>query len=296
MTSNIVVYPWYPGGFTGDGDPEGVIEAVQGSIYRNNLGVLNEAVFMKVTGTGTAGWSRIVVIDRASGRIYIGQNVPDHGSNAGIQYATTTANRAQFRGNQYGANASGPGVTGFKSRGPIGGPDVGVVDGDLLFRVTAIGTAQNLSIPLAATLSLQVPLGGSLAVPGNYVASEMELQLVPLEGPVNGATVQFKITSQGVPMLRETAARPAPLPALAGVTAGLAATGALGTIFVPNVNVRAAAPGTTGTRVALTIQPGGAAPTGAVWVSAITPGSGFTIQSMTGDVGVQVYWQLWEGV
>jgi hypothetical protein len=253
------------------------------------------------------GGDPMVLINQAGAQI--------GGSNAGIQYSTTRANRAQFRGNQFGANFAGPGITGYKSRGAAIGDapgvgKIGVLDGDLLFRATAIGVAQNdSSTPLAALLSLQVPPNGSLPL-SNYVSTELELQLVPLEGPVNGATVLFKVTSQGVPMLRETLVRPAPLPALAGVTAGLAVTGPGGTIFVPNVNVRAAvAPGvpalppgqpayvgTTGTRVALTIQPGGAVPTGAVWVSAITPGVGFTIQSMTGDVGVQVYWQLWEGV
>ena len=47
----------------------------------------------------------------------------------------------------------------------------------------------------------------------------------------------------------------------------------------------------------LHIQPGGAAPTAGVWVSNITPGVGFTIQSFAPtDVGVQVYWQFWEGL
>jgi hypothetical protein len=224
--------------------------------------------------------------------VLINQNgVQIGGSNAGVQYSTTRANRAQFRGNQFGANTAAPGVTGFKSRGAtISSGFAGVADLDLLLRLTAIGVApDNASIPLAALLTFQVPPGG--AVPAsNYVATEMELQLVPLQGPVNGATVFFKITSQGVPMLRETLTRPPPLPNLVGAVAGLAVTGVAGTIVVANPNVQA------GTRVTLTIQPGGAAPTGPVWVSAITAGVGFTIQSVPGDVGVQVYWQLWEGI
>lgn len=204
-------------------------------------------------------------------------------SNAGIQYSTKRANRAQFRGNQFGANAAGPGATGFKSRGVNIGDLASVAAGDLLFRITAIGVpADNASVPLAALLSLQVPVGG---VGPNYVATEYELQLVPLEGPINGAKVMFKVTSQGVPVLRETA-----LPA-GGTVAGLAITGAGGTIAVANPSVKK-----PGTRITLTIQPGGVIPTGGVYVSALVNGTSFTIQSLTGDVGVEVYWQLWEGI
>jgi len=206
-------------------------------------------------------------------------------SNAGMQFSSKRANRAQFRGNQFGANTAGAGATGFKSRGTNIGDMASVVAGDLLYRITAIGVAaDNASAPLAAFISLQVPTAG---VGANYVATELELQLVPLEGPINGAKVMFKITSQGVPVLRETA-----LPA-GGAAAGLAVLGAGGTITVANPSVQA------GTRFVLTVQDGGAAPSGSlIYVSARVAGVSFTVTSIAGagDAGVQVYWQLWEGV
>jgi len=217
--------------------------------------------------------------------IVINQNGVAFNSNSGVQYSTRRPNRAQFRGNQFGANNGTAGATGFKSRGAMGSL-ASVNPLDPLYTITAIGVpANNTSLPIAATLALQVPAAG---VGLDYVAAELELRLTPLEGPINGAKTAFKITSQGVPVLRETA-----LPAT-GSTAGLAVTGVGGTIVIPNVSVKnpAAYPGT---RITLTIQPGGAAPTGGVWVSNITAGVGFTIQSLTNDVGVQVYWQLWEG-
>jgi hypothetical protein len=204
-------------------------------------------------------------------------------SNAGVQYSTKRANRAQFRGNQFGANTAGPGATGFKSRGVNIGDMASVVAGDLLYRITAIGVpADNVSVPLAALLSLQVPTAG---VGANYVASELELQLVPLEGPINGAKVMFKVTSQGVPVLRETA-----LPA-GGSAAGLATLDAAGQLLILNPNVKA------GTRFTLTVQEGPPL-VGAVAQTARVPGVSFTIASNAGaaDAGVIVYWQLWEGV
>jgi hypothetical protein len=266
-------------------DPTHSLDTTSAGAMR--IGPTDATQFQIGKNSSPPGTDPLVLINQGS--VQIG------GSNAGIQYSTTRANRAQFRGNQFGANNAAPGVTGFKSRGPAIAtvptpPDanyLGVIDGDLLLRLTAIGVApDNLSTPLAALLTFQVPPGGSVA-PNPWVATELELQLVPLAGPVNGATKFFKITSEGVPALRESLARPA-LPALTGVAAGLAVTGAAGTIVVPNTIVKATS------RVTLTIQPGGAAPTGAVWCSAIVPGVSFTIQSIPGDVGVQVYWQVWE--
>ena len=208
-----------------------------------------------------------------------------NGSNAGIQYATTRANRAQHRFSQYGANTAGPGETGFKSRGGVIGSNKGVLDGDLLHRVTAIGVARDdVSIPLAALISLQVPPGGSLPA-SNYVSTEYELQLVPLEGPVNGAKVMFKVTSQGVPVLREV-----PLPG-GGQASGVAILDAGGVAVIANPSVKA------GTHFTLTYQDGGAVPVGVIAVIARAAGISFTIKSAAGaaDATARVYWQLWEG-
>jgi hypothetical protein len=281
----------------GAGDPEGVVTAPPGTLYLSTLGGTNETLFIKVSGVGNTGWDRVVVIDRATGLILIGQDVVDHGSNAGIQYATTVNNRAQLRMSQYGAVAGAPGLSAFKSRGPIGGPDVGVIDGDPLWRMSCVGvTGNGLLIPIAAFITIQVPPNGAQPT---YVASEYELQLVPLLGPTNSRRTVFKVTSQGALVMRESASTGA---SNADPAAGLAVLGAGGTVVVANRNVKAPAvavpPGPpSGTRFALTIQPGGVAPTAGVYVSAAVDGVSFTIQSMNpADVGVQVYWQLWEGI
>ena len=73
--------------------------------------------------------------------------------------------------------------------------------------------------------------------------------------------------------------------------AGIAITGPGGTIPVGNTSV------TANSRITLTIQPpgGGPIPTAGVYVSAIVPGAGFTIQSFSvGDIGIKVYYQIWE--
>jgi hypothetical protein len=50
-------------------------------------------------------------------QLFINQGGASISSNAGIQFSSTTANRAQLRVNQWGANAGVPGMTAFKSRG-----------------------------------------------------------------------------------------------------------------------------------------------------------------------------------
>jgi len=72
-------------------------------------------------------------------------------------------------------------------------------------------------------------------------------------------------------------------------TAGIAVTGPGGTVIVANTSITATS------RIQLTIQDGGVAPTAGVYVSARTVGVSFTIQSLNPlDVGVQVYYQIWE--
>lgn len=272
---------------SGAGDPEGVVVAPPGTLYVNTLGGLNESLFTKVSGVGNTGWDRVVVIDRATGEILIGQNVVDHGSNAGIQYASAINNRAQLRMSQYGAVAGAPGLSAFKSRGPIGGPDAGVIDGDPLWRMACVGvTANGLLIPIAAFITIQVPTGGSQPT---YVASEYELQLVPLLGPTNSRRPVFKITSQGVPVLRETIAANA---LTTDPAAGLATLDVAGQVVIANKNVLA------GTRFTLTAQDGGTLPSGSMRVITRVVGTSFTIASTAnaGDAGTVVYWQLWEGI
>ncbi|HMA24084.1 MAG TPA: hypothetical protein VKP00_08815, partial [Gemmatimonadaceae bacterium] len=197
-------------------------------------------------------------------------------SNAGIQHSSDFANRAQYRGNQFGANAGIPGVTGFKSRGTIGTLG-GVLAGDVLWRATAIGVAaDNASIPLAGTLSINAPFVGA-----NYVATDFEVALVPLAGPINSRRPVFIVDSEGVLHVKEGA----------NAMAGVAVTGAGGTVVVPNTRI------TANTRITLTVQDGGVAPTNGQYVSARVVGTSFTIQMIAaGDVGVQVYYQLYEPI
>lgn len=213
---------------------------------------------------------------------------PGTPSNAGIQYSTTFASRAQIRFNQFGNNAGVPGVSAFKSRGLTVGDIAGVVDGDTLVQISAAGVAPNPpnnSLPIAALIGVVVPVGGS--VPGhNWVGSDFEIQLVPIEGPINGRKRVFKLTSHGIPCLREIPAVVAPSN---GQAAGLVTLGAGGWVLVPNSYV------TAGTRFTLTIQDGGTVPSGAIYVASRIPGTSFTIQSNSPlDIGVKVYYQLWD--
>jgi len=173
--------------------------------------------------TGTA-----LVQQVGTGFVFIGQPGQLYGSNAGMQFSTLVANRAQFRGNQYGAHAAGAGVTGFKSRAtfigapvqpPPGTPGGGCLGGDILLGFTAIGvTPDDMQIPLAGTLRFQVP-AGFVAAGQNYLPAELSLSLADLTGPTNSIRQVVLFSSGG-----ETQT-------LRGVRAGGAATvpGSLGT-------------------------------------------------------------------
>jgi hypothetical protein len=151
-----------------------------------------------------------LVAQDATQFVFVGATGQLHGSNAGIQYSVvqnppvpippTTlnfTNRAQIRFNLYGNNLGAPGMTGFKSRGATVGAMGGCQGGDTLLRLTAIGvTPNNLDIPLAALLNVQVPAAFVAGVQ-NYLPSEVELLLVPMAGPINGARLSQKDTSEG---------------------------------------------------------------------------------------------------
>ncbi len=234
-------------------------------------------------GTGNAA---IIAMGNPNGglgtfELFINQGgVALHGSNSGIQYSSTVANRAQIRENQYGANAGIPGISTFKSRGLTVGSLAAVVDGDSIFRATAVGVCgDNVSIPLSGLISITIPVGGSVPAQ-NWIATDFEVQLVPLAGPINGRKQTFKVDSEGILYVREAANK----------MAGTAILDGTGTAVVLNTRVKAT------TKFNLTVQDGGAAPTGSVYQSARVVGTSFTIKSNAGaaDTGVQVYYQLWE--
>jgi len=125
-------------------------------------------------------------------RLYINANTNLHGSNAGIQYSTTFANRAQLRTNAYGNHTGVPGITGFKSRGATVGSTQSVLAGDTLFRITAIGiSGDNSSLNLAAFIDVKVPTGGVFS---SYVATDFTVDLMNLAGV---RSEKFKVTSEG---------------------------------------------------------------------------------------------------
>jgi hypothetical protein len=205
-------------------------------------------------------------------------------SNAMIQATClanpVTAQSCQLRCNQFGNNANTPGATGFKSRSATPSTLVGVVDGDPLYTITAIGVApDNTSIPLAGTIRIYVPTGGSVGT-NNYVATDFDVGLVPLAGPINGKKQAFKVSSEGILHIKESA----------NCMAGLATLNASGTQTVSNTRVTATS------KIMLTIQDGGTVPTGFVYVSGRVASTSFSITSSAGaaDNGVVVYYQIWE--
>jgi hypothetical protein len=206
-----------------------------------------------------------------------------HGSGSGIQYSTDVASRAQIRFNQYGNNTGVPGVSTFKSRSAVFGGLTPVQPGDVIYRATAVGVTDNLSIPLSGLISVNVAAGGVPAGQG-YIATDYELQLVSLDGPANGRRVVYKMTSEGVQELLETTSAGSHTT----VPTGVVTLNGAGSNTVLNSKIPANA------RILLTVQPG-VAPAGVVYVSAITANTSFTITSNAGvtDSGVIVYYQIY---
>jgi len=215
------------------------------------------------------------------GRFFLGQTVTDNGSNAGAQSSCTRPNRAQWRFNQYGANGAAGGFTTFKSRNlVIGAPVVpadAVIITDIIQGQTAIAVTNNGLIPIAYTQRVIVVKNAN-----GSVACDWEVSLCPLSGTTNSIRKAFGFTSEGIQKTLETA----------NGMSGLAILDAAGQIVVANTNVKAS------TKFMLTVQDGGAAPTGMVFQSARVNGTSFTIKSNAGaaDVGVQVYYQLYEPI
>ena len=204
----------------------------------------------------------------------------NNGSNAGLQYSSLTANRAQIRNNQYGANNAGAGLTTFKSRGLVIGAPLslgdGLLVGDIVQGFTAIGvTGNGLLIPIVFTQRVTVAQSNSTSL-----ATDWTIQLCPLNGITNSIRNVFRVTSEGIQAVRESA----------NSMAGLAVLDGAGQLVIANTNVKAT------TRFILTVQDGGVAPTGNIFQSARTIGTDFTIKSNAGaaDAGVQVYYQLYE--
>lgn len=232
---------------------------------------------IRVNGVETARFTQDL-------RLFMGQTVTDHVSNAGVQYTSTVANRAQFRGNQYGANTGNPGFAAFKSRGATPPNLAPVIVGDVIYGVTAVGVTDNLSIPLSGLEQFIVS-----AVPAGqgWIGTDWSLQLVSKFGPPPGNARRpvLRVDAEGVIHLYE---QTTVLGQSQNGMAGLTGLNASGNAVVPNTNVTATS------RFTLTIQDG-VVPTASVYISGRTVGTSFTISSIGGgNAGVTVYWQLWE--
>jgi hypothetical protein len=224
----------------------------------------------------------IIVAQMGTNEVFIGGPIgPLHGSGSGIQYSTDVASRAQIRFNQYGNNTGVPGISTFKSRSAVIGGLAPVQVGDVIYRATSVGVTDNLSIPLSGLISINV---ASVPAGQGYIATDYELQLVSVDGPANGRRVVYKMTSEGVTQFLETTSAGSHTT----VPTGLVTLDGTGNITVLNSKIPANA------RILLTVQPG-VAPTGVVYVSAITANTSFTITSNAGasDSGVKVYYQIY---
>lgn len=246
---------------------------VQGSTGTTTTFITNPTTNRFLTTTGYDG--TLLASDATTGQVFIGANTTLHGSNAGIQYSTTVANRAQLRVNQYGNNTGVPGITAFKSRGATIGSLAAVQVGDVIFRDTAIGVTSSLDIPISGTISINVTAVPSPGI-SQWIGTEFEVQLVPNSGPFNGRKVAFKVSGDGIISVREGANHMAGLATLVG-----------GTVTVANANVP------TNARIMVTVQPG-TAPSGFIYVSAINPGVDFTITSTSGADTCTVYYQIYQ--
>lgn len=159
-------------------------------------GTANTLAFFNAMGV-LMGDPNFATIDQVLGAIYVGQTASDHGSASRFQLSSIVANGTQYRNNQYGNNNGAPGMSSFKSRGAALGQLAGVLPGDPLQRFVSVGVApDNVSIPLAAFITIQVP-ANFVPAGQNWVPSELEVQLVPLAGPINSRRSVYKITSEG---------------------------------------------------------------------------------------------------
>lgn len=215
-------------------------------------------------------------------------NTPLHGSNTGIQYSATRANRAQIRLNAYGNHGGdeGVGMTSFKSRGATIGSLASVLVGDSIYRITAIGvTGNNSGIPLSGTIDCLVT-----TVAPTYLGTDWVFANVSKNGPQNGKRNVFRVDSESViHLLEKTTFIFNGSPVTQDGCAGVAILDGGGNFLVLNANVTATS------RITLTIQDGGAVPTTSVYVSTRVPGTSFTISSIGGgNFGVNVYWQIFE--
>jgi hypothetical protein len=141
--------------------------------------------------------------------------------------------------------------------------------------MTGTGVApNNSSIPIGGFISIDVA-GYTQTSQNNTFPTQIVFQTVSLTGAINSHRTVLIINSEGLICVSEHA----------NAMAGIATTGAGGSVVVSNTNV------VPTTRIHYSIQAGGTTPTGGVYLSAQATGN-FTLTSFTADVGVPIYWQL----
>jgi len=220
----------------------------------------------------------LLVSETGTEIVYIGgPTTALHGSGSGVQYSSIVSSRAQYRCNQYG-NATGvPGISTFKSRGATLGSLAPVQVGDVIYRATAVGVTDNLSIPLSGLISINV---NAVPVGQGYIGTDYELQLVSVDGPANGRRVVYMLDSEGRQRFLETTSPGSHTTVPSGV---VTLVGGVATVLNSKIPANA--------RIMLTIQPG-TAPLGTVYVSNITLNTSFTITSTNAGDTCNVYYRI----
>jgi hypothetical protein len=196
---------------------------------------------------------------------------------------------AQVRVNQYGNSTAAPGLSCFKSRGPITNTVanlVPVVLNDHIMDISAVGVTPGLGQSISGFLSFVVS-SVPVSPPGiGWIGTDFRVQTVSKNGGQNGRRPVFCVSSEAIPQLRESSSP-------AGSSLGQPVSGIValvaGSAIVPNTTLPADA------RILLTIQPG-PVPSGQIYISSIVTNTSFTISSSNGSDTCNVYYQIWQPI
>jgi hypothetical protein len=262
-----------------DSDPIGGIDGLQ---FKDDEQGALQLVIARSTGTIQFGNPVSPAATPGAARFFGNQAGTLFGSNAGMQYSSLIANRAQVRFNAFGGHTGVAGMTGFKSRAVAIGGLLALNVGDVMLRLTAIGVpTNNASLNLAGLFSMQAGIVGVA-----FVSTDFEFAQATSTG---GTRPTWLMVGESADLQMKVAGARIRVKEGANAMQGVAVTGAGSVVNVPNTLI------TANTRISLTWQDGGAFPAGAPIPRGRTPGASFDIESTNpADVGVKVFWQLWE--
>lgn len=219
-TTSAPVLDWSGPTITGDGSNLTMLD--NGFMVKNNADTTKHLVFdMSGVPTGstvtiapqagqsvryflspgvTSSTATILAADGATGIVLIGTNTRLNGSNAGVQYTSSFANRAQYRVNAYGNHNGVSGMTCTKSRGSaIGVLDAPVQVGDSQCRITVAGAGNTAgSLPNNAMMSWN-----AAQVNATTVATDWEQDLMNQAGVL---AKRAYLTSEGKLLIGPTIA------------------------------------------------------------------------------------------